>query len=141
MLLPHFKARFARVRFQRYGEQASAIWYGELWQDANWVRGFHRDGLSYKCYERTNRRLRIEADYSRVGLSRCRAPVSLMNNGGESILLRDFLAERCLPQINAMLQRARAVSTDDRSVYQLFAAIAPIFSRSDPEELELYFAR
>jgi hypothetical protein len=36
-----------------------------------------------------------------------------------------------------MLQRAPAVSTNDRSVYQLFAAVAPIFSRSQPEELEL----
>jgi hypothetical protein len=138
MLAPRFKERFCRVRFQRYGEPTSACWSGELYHDCNSIRGFLSDGVSFKLYEKTNRRVRLEVEYTRTGLERRGAPRSLMD-GQEIVPLRDFLAEHCLSHMNAILERAQTAAEDHASVYQLLSRVAPIFSRSDPEELERLF--
>jgi hypothetical protein len=90
-MLPRFKERFNRVRFQRYGQLASARWDGELYHDCNSIRGFLSGGVSFKLYEKTNRRVRLEVEYTRIGLTRCLAPVSLMG-GTEIAPLCDCLA-------------------------------------------------
>jgi hypothetical protein len=135
MMAPRFKERFNRVRFQRYGELASARWYGELYHDCNSIRGFLWAGVDFKLYEKSNRRVRLEVEYTRDALSRRFAPVSLID-GREIGPLRDFLADHCLPHMNDILARARTATEDHCSVYQLVSRVAPIFSRSDPEELE-----
>ncbi len=134
-MLPRFKERFSRVRFQRYGELASARWYGELHHDCNSIRGFLSGGVSFKLYEKTNQRVRLEVEYTREALARRSAPVSLMD-GGEIAPLRYFLGEHCLPEMNDILERARANPADHWSVYQVLSRVAPLFSRGDPEELE-----
>jgi hypothetical protein len=137
MLAPRFKERFNRVRFQRYGELRSASWSGELYHDCNYIRGFLSAGVSFKLYEKTDRRVRLEVEYTRDGLTRRGAPISLTDDmdGQEIAPLRNFLIEQCLPQMNGML--ARAQSTEDHcSVYHLVSRVAPIFTRSEPAELE-----
>jgi hypothetical protein len=51
-------------------------------------------------------------------------------------LLRNFLAGHRLTRLNDILARAQTATEDRRSVYQLVSRVAPIFSRSGPEELE-----
>src|SRR5204863_2911968 len=152
-LLPWFKERFCRVRFQGYN---TAVWYGELWHDCNSVRGYLSTGVSFKLYVKTNRRLRLEVEYTREGLSRVRlptdapqirppgvqlpseanrrAPVTL--DAHELVPLWHFLAAHCLPQMNAILQRARIVPTYHWTPEHLLSVIAPVFSHSSRAELE-----
>ena len=135
-MLPRFKERFGRVRFQRYGELTTARWYGELHHDCNSIRGFLSAGVSFKLYEKTNRRVRLEVEYTRDGLARRGAPLSLID-GQEIAPVRSFLSEHCLPQMNDILERAQATTDDHWSVYRLLSRVVPVFSRSDPEGLEL----
>jgi hypothetical protein len=132
-IAPRFKERFNRVRFQRYGELASARWYGELYHDCNYIRGYLWAGVDFKLYEKTNRRVRLEVEYTGKALARRLAPVSLVD-GREIGPLRDFLACHCLPHMNDILARAQTATEDHRSVYQLLSCVAPLFRRS--EELE-----
>jgi hypothetical protein len=134
-MLPRFKERFSRVRFQRYGELASARWYGELYHDCNSIRGYRSAGISVKLYEKTNRRIRIEVEYERAVLSRLQAPINLVTED-EIGPLRQFLSQRCLPEMNHILERARAIPIDHWSVFRLISCVAPLFSRNEPEELE-----
>jgi hypothetical protein len=138
MMTPRFKERFNRVRFQRYGELASARWYGELYHDCNYIRGYLWAGVDFKLYEKTNRRVRLEVEYTRTGLDRRGAPTSLMD-GLEIAPLRNMLSQHCLPHMNDVLERAQAMTEDHRSVYELLSRVARLFSRSEPEELERVF--
>ena len=105
---------------------------------------------------KTNRRLRLEVEYTREGLSRVRlptdapqirppgvqlvsetnrrAPVTL--DAHELVPLWHFLAAHCLPQMNAILQRTRIVPTYHWTPEHLLSVIAPVFSRSSRAELE-----
>jgi hypothetical protein len=141
MMAPRFKERFSRVRFQCYGEVRSASWSGELYHECNSIRGFSTAGVSFKLYEKTNRRVRLEVEYTRDGLCRRGAPISISDemDGQEIAPLRNFLSQHCLPYMNDVLERAQPMTEDHRSVYQLLSRAVPLFSRCEPEELQGVF--
>ena len=138
MLAPRFKERFNRVRFERYSELGSARWSGELYHDCNLIRGFLSAAVSFKLYETTNRRVRLEVEYTRDGLThQYRFRMRWM--GRKSLRCGISWPSNCLPPMNDILARAQTTINEHFSVYQLLSQVAPLFSRSEPEELERIF--
>lgn len=138
-VLPRFKARFSRVRFQGHQSGTTALWAGELWHDCNLVRGYLSAGISFKMYAKTNRRIRLEVEYQREGLNRVRvgdqrAPVTI--DADELQPLRNFLAAHCLPEMNDLLQQAHIIPSRHRDLETLLPIIAPVICRWSNVELE-----
>jgi hypothetical protein len=139
--LPRFKERYRRVQFLGYGRGTRARWTGELFHDCNLIRGYLSEGISFKIYVKTNRRIRLEIEYKRDGLSRVRgssteqrAPVAV--DADELQGLWHFLAEHCLPEMNDLLQRARPIPAAYWDLERLLTAVAPIICRWSRAELQ-----
>jgi hypothetical protein len=115
-LLPEFKRRYGVIRYLNYGGNHTASRYAELNHDTESMRGYAGRGISFKIYERTNRRVRLGVEYKWAGLEAIGAPISLFV-GDELCTLRNFLSGDCPPEINAISQNNSSCAHNNWSVY------------------------
>lgn len=106
------------------GYRQSAVGYQRLDGDVLMIEGYAREGMRFKVYPKTNRRVRLECQLSASGLRSLGLPRSLHEYEDEGFLaFFARLADIVLPEFREILATESHVPADQASPLELMAEL------------------